>query len=368
MSCSEIKSPWSFSGRQKEEDVVYRSPVSPPTEFLPPIIYGSIPMPKADAAYPRVIRYPQAELTLLKNVALLPNHVILDAQTNSLMPQSFLRNRLNHHGGVKHLGSDSYRAKYKVERLKVLDSASILYYADTDHPAVYGHVLLEVLSGLWAVDKIVGQDFKVVTSIKPSEAYLAMFEAVGVGRDRILFLDGVVLAKNLYYPSKLVQRRQYIDPEVHPLYDRIKTNLVAKAKIFAHERIYISRSKVSGRKLINEDAVENLFMAFGFAIVHPQELSAADQVLLFSRAKCIAGSGGSAMHNTLFASPEAKVLILSSIGWLVVADALICQRKSQLGYIFGAPDKMPTDTHRTQSDWSISLEEVRAAIVDHFGL
>lgn len=368
MSASKITSPWSFREPEENAEVVYKKPLSHAEEFLPPVIYGSTPIPKADAAYPRFVRYPQAELMLLKDVAVLPNHVIIDAATNNLMPQSFMRNRLNHHGGVKHLGGDSYRAKYKVDKLKVSRSDSALYYADTDHPAVYGHVLLEVLSGLWAASKVSDSDFKVVTSIKPSEGYLAMFEAAGVSRERILFLDRVVLADNLYFPSKLVQRRQYIDPSVREVYDKIKNNLMAKATVPAYERIYISRSRVSGRKLLNESAVEKLFISFGFAIVHPQELSAADQVHLFSRAKYIAGSGGSAMHNTLFSHPESKVLILSSVGWLVVADALICHKEKQLGYVFGMPEDMPNDTHRTQNDWTISVEEVSAAIEAHFDL
>jgi capsular polysaccharide biosynthesis protein len=97
-------------------------------------------------------------------------------------------------------------------------------------------------------------------------------------------------------------------------------------------------------------------------------MAISDQVKLFSTAKMIAGSGGSAMHNTLFSDPQSKVLILSSTGWLVVADSLICQNEAQLGYVFGKPEIMPHDTHRTQNDWIINIDDAREAISGHFGI
>lgn len=65
-----------------------------------------------------------------------------------------------------------------------------------------------------------------------------------------------------------------------------------QATIDTPERVYISRSRVAGRGLVNEPAVEDLFREKGFTIVHPQELPIEDQIRIFANARFLASGRG----------------------------------------------------------------------------
>jgi hypothetical protein len=358
-----------FSDETIESTSVVKIEAAKSAKFFPPTKYGSLDFPLADTAYP-VDEMSYSELTVekLSDIVILPNHIVLNSSDSSILPYTFMRNRLHHHGGLALQKDGSYESKFDLKDKDILKVDYPLYHADTDHPDVYGHVLLEVIPNLWAQDLITDKAMKIATSIKLSPGYLAMFDALGVKPERIERIVGPTYSPTVFLPSKTIQRRRFINPLARNTFDRIKNNLSYKSRIMPYERIYISRSKVNGRKLLNEKLVEDLFYSLGFEIIHPQELSIYDQVKLFSEAKYIAGSGGSAMHNTLFSNEECKVLIISSIGWVVVADSLICQVPDQLAYVFGTPDIMPGNTHRTQKDWTVNISEVKDAIRNHFGL
>jgi capsular polysaccharide biosynthesis protein len=366
MDSTTVSSPWEYSENKKDAEIVLRLPPSKPQKIVLPRVYGADNLPLADSGFPNVMRYPEPAVSRLRNVVILPNHVLVDGDTNELLSQTFYRNRLHHHGGVKLLDDGRYRSKYDIAKMPILKFDQPIYHADTDHPEVYGHVLLEVLSALWARDTLGYRGLKVATSIKLSAGYLGMLNALGVEEKDILQVRGPVVSEEVFIPTNIIQRRRYMDPLCRDIYKRLASELARKSTLSPVDRIYISRSKVSGRKLLNELAVEDLFAQHGFSIIHPQELSIYDQAKLFSEAKFIAGSGGSAMHNTLFSNEKSKVLIVSSVGWLVVADTLICQEESQLGYVFGYPERPPVDTHRTQADWSVDLAAVRKGIKEHF--
>lgn len=333
-----------------------------------PNCYGAIPLPLADATLGDLTNYPCPNLTLSRDTIVLPRHILVDMPSKGIHPYTFMRNRRNHHGGIRYHDDGTYKIKYDATSLPKKIIEGPCYHADTDHPSVYGHVLLEVVSALWATKHIPGNDLRLLTSIKLNEGYLAFFNALDLPTQRIEHIAGPIITKELWLPSKLIQRRRYIDPKVRALYSEIAERLSENSKISAPEKVYISRSKVSGRKLINEVEVEALFRDLGFAIIHPQELSIFDQVKIFSHAKCIAGTGGSAMHNTLFSKVDSQVLIICSTGWRVVADTLICTRQGQLGYVFGKPHTSNAGSHRTQSDWSVDLREVAAGARLHFDI
>ncbi len=72
------------------------------------------------------------------------------------------------------------------------------------------------------------------------------------------------------------------------------------------------------------------------------------------------------MHSAVFSSPEARVLMISSLDWFVETDVLISQRDGQLGYVFGATsDRVDDAGDRT---WRVDPAVVEAAIIAHFGL
>jgi capsular polysaccharide biosynthesis protein len=76
--------------------------------------------------------------------------------------------------------------------------------------------------------------------------------------------------------------------------------------------VYLERRGTTARSLMNANEIAGAAIARGFVSVDPGALSMAEQVALFSRAKVIAGVGGAALANLVFASPGAQVVALVS--------------------------------------------------------
>lgn len=78
----------------------------------------------------------------------------------------------------------------------------------------------------------------------------------------------------------------------------------------AGRRLYLRRGAASYRRLVNEAAIEAIFIEQGFEVVRPETLSLDEQIALFSQAEAIAGPTGAAMTNMVFAPPGCQVMVL----------------------------------------------------------
>lgn len=76
--------------------------------------------------------------------------------------------------------------------------------------------------------------------------------------------------------------------------------------------IYIKRPKGSMRPFLGAEAVEGFFAALGFELLDTGGLSAAEQVRLFARARCIAGQSGAGLTNLVFAPPGCRVMVFQA--------------------------------------------------------
>ncbi|WP_455185419.1 glycosyltransferase 61 family protein [Azospirillum palustre] len=72
-------------------------------------------------------------------------------------------------------------------------------------------------------------------------------------------------------------------------------------------KLYLSRGNASLRRLLNDGDVVELMMAAGYEIVHPEQLSVAEQVSLFAEASHVVGVHGAAFTNIAFMSPGSKI-------------------------------------------------------------
>lgn len=82
------------------------------------------------------------------------------------------------------------------------------------------------------------------------------------------------------------------------------------------ERIYISRSKCSYRRVINEEKVIDFLSGFGFVPVLLESMTLNDQIALFACAKVIISPHGSGLTNIIFCSPGTKVIELTSPNYI----------------------------------------------------
>lgn len=362
----ELKAPpWVFSTEHDDSERIAFREAPPPTQIILPAVYRRDGLPPSDGPLPESHEPKPLELRKYSHVALIPNNVVLDARRSQLIAPTFSRRRFNYHGGLVYLrGQKAYESRYSVDLSDPTYSDHPLYYADAEDFA-YGHVLLEALTRFWGFSEI-DDDMRIATSLPPNRTLRRFMSCFGIDADRILHIDRPVVSRTSYIATIPVARRKWIHPAAWEVFDRLK-RLSTDSDIVTAEKIFLSRSRIPLRTLVNERRVEAYFKSKGFLVVHPQDLRIEDQIRLITSAKLIAGVGGSGMHNVLFAE-DAKVLILCSEGWLVNVDTLLSQVRGRLGYVFGRPLEPTERGRRTVGPWRIDLADVREAVRLHFDL
>ena len=81
-------------------------------------------------------------------------------------------------------------------------------------------------------------------------------------------------------------------------------------------QIYLSRRK-SSRALNSEYRVESFFAKLGFAVIHAQDLSLAQQIELFSTCRTLIGPHGAGLTNALFMPPGGRVIEIIDRKWAI---------------------------------------------------
>ena len=77
-------------------------------------------------------------------------------------------------------------------------------------------------------------------------------------------------------------------------------------------KIYFKRGASAERKILNEDALEDLLKAQGFEIIEPDKLSIAGQIILMQETSLVVSAHGAALTNLLFANEGCTVIELFS--------------------------------------------------------
>jgi capsular polysaccharide biosynthesis protein len=330
------------------------APATVRVPIVRPVLYGEVE-PESFKRIPDEVVVRDPSVAIADDVVLVPGHVFVDRRNGQVLPQSYdIATSGGALTGIETRPPKPFSLPQQAEQLFVVDS----------HFPGYGHFLLEAIPKLMLLDRAPA-DIGIATSVPRSATFDAMVGALGVEPSRIRHFNEPVFCRRAFLPERLVHLDQCIHPLARQAFSRIRALGETSAAEVA-DRIFISRSRFRRRRLTNETQIEALFERHGFRIVHPELLPIEAQIALFSNAKMIAGLGGSAMHNTVFTNPGAKVLIVSARQWFVRTDVLISQHDGQLAYVFGEPDGDSPDVG--DADWSVDPAAVEAAIVGHFGL
>ncbi|GGF81835.1 hypothetical protein GCM10011402_38070 [Paracoccus acridae] len=92
-------------------------------------------------------------------------------------------------GGIIRLPkTDKFQLKYPITSLDTYQLDKPIFFADTDRPGVYGHVLLEAVTRLWALRQL-GIDVAVATSVRMNRNYQQLFTHLGAHPDNTIFID-----------------------------------------------------------------------------------------------------------------------------------------------------------------------------------
>jgi capsular polysaccharide biosynthesis protein len=321
-----------------------------------PMFYGEL-VPGSINELPSAVDIPEPTVSVADDVVLVTGHLFVDRRSGTVLPQSrgvSIDSRAL--AGLATRPPHPFRPSQQAQ--------GEVFVVDCHFTDNYGHNLLEALPRLMLLDRVPA-GIQIATSIPRSRDHR---QSDRWPRDRSI--AGALLRGAAVLPARLsADRLVHLERSLHPLAREAFTRwrlLGNASKVERAERIFISRSRIRRRRLVNEAEIEAIFERRGFRIVHPEQLLIEDQIALFSTAGMIAGLGGSAMHSTVFSPPETKVLLVSSIEWFVKMDVLISQRAGQLGYVFGEPTDDAVDAgDRT---WRVDPAAVEAAIVAHFGL
>jgi capsular polysaccharide biosynthesis protein len=334
--------------------------------FQLPRLFGRTDFPVGDAALPTSNPYPDLRVDALADVVLLPRHVIIDGDYRHLLSQSFKKRRRQRHFGVDQVGDLTYRLR---RRFDVADERRLggpVFYLDCEFPDIYGHHLLEVWMQTWALDLLDRDDLTFATSIMLRPYVTQMLGQLGVPAERIVAITGPLRCQLLYVASPAVLARRYVHPVCNAVIDRMRglTPDAWPGEPLPGPRIYVSRSRIDERPMINEPEIEQLAVEAGYEIFHAQDHSLAEQLAVFGQATHVIGPGGSGMHNAIFTGGDSNVLILGSTGWFTVIDILLSQSRYHLGYVFGDPLEPPEQGHRTKAPWRLDPDLFRAALAD----
>ncbi|MDR6383861.1 glycosyltransferase family 61 protein [Paraburkholderia caribensis] len=182
------------------------------------------------------------------------------------------------------------------------------------HNKNYYHWLLDEVPRL-SLLQLSGQyqDAPILIDVSAAQWQIELLHRLGIEHSRLRAVDfseplGV---NNLIVPSRL-SKEMVAHPDAVGF---MRAQLVPNADSLTPrpgKRIFLSRGEKTARSMLNENEVINKFKRAGFLIVDTGRMTLDQQIDLFSDVEIIAGPGGAALTNALFAPRNAKVISLSS--------------------------------------------------------
>lgn len=176
-------------------------------------------------------------------------------------------------------------------------------------PTGYFHWLFEIMPNvLHALSTI--PDVKILVPPKSPKYLLDALELLLGSREykkRVLFSRRPLRALKLVMPQVEVYSGFVHPGNIKKLRAVLKARIAATGSI-AKEFVYVSRSWVPKRRLINEEELEEKLRGLDFDIVHCENMLFRDQIALFSSAKFIVAPHGAGLSNMVWADSPCEVL------------------------------------------------------------
>ena len=253
-----------------------------------------------------------------------------------------------------------------VERWGIEEATRQCFYLDCDFSGAYGHFIVDVAPRLWAYPP--GEALPGLTAFSPEHTYVeAMVRPFGMLPNHIRHFKRAIFCRDLYVASTAYTRGLIPHPEAVAVWDRIAKQYTAKHA--TPEKIFFSRRyfSVRRRSFKQEKEVEALFRSLGFHIVYPEELPFAEQIRLVRKSRLIAGTYGSALHNTIFSANKPRVFIVAPYANLNY-PIIDCSAGRNFTYYLGNYEGHPvevSDPHYRDDSWELSdwddfVQSVRA--------
>lgn len=161
-------------------------------------------------------------------------------------------------------------------------------------------------------------DPKLIIPADASDWMLDALRAMGYGSEWWVSWSGGRVTVDTFITSAvrrenrdpdLSRRLLYSPTEFQWIRDRILNNIGFEQTRPHAERIFISRENATVRRLRNENELMDLLSEWGFERYHPENMSFAEQVTLFSEAEAIISTHGSGLLNQIWADNATVIEI-----------------------------------------------------------
>ncbi|MFC4783170.1 glycosyltransferase 61 family protein [Nocardioides sp. MAHUQ-72] len=273
-----------------------------------------------DISMPSVIAYPELTTRHYSGQVALGGASLMYAG-HTVLPDSF-RWHLTDNPSNPNLRSESRRFARVPSASRPRRTLTGDYYQlESTYPHHFGHLMTEVVSRLWGWEAAKREipDLKAIFQLKTKSRRdprleRTLFTAYGISEADLVWVNEPVFVESVVAATPMWHNAppHYVHPDIVETWDRLAAGLVRDAGRGPHERIFVSRGAgAKHRECRNAVEVEEFFRARGFEIVYPELLSLPEQVVLFRDARVVAGFGGSAMFNLMFAKSVETVVLLS---------------------------------------------------------
>lgn len=181
----------------------------------------------------------------------------------------------------------------------------------------YWHWINNFLPRLFLVRDFFGNDFSKINVIvhdNISQAQLNHLAMLGVGLNQVVYASVLrdVVIDQLYVPTFFNNKfycRAVADSYKAFFSDFVKNDFASALSNNAWDRVYLSRQRSRGRRVYNQDALQDVLDSYGFETIFSEELSEVEQFLIFNSANIVVSPHGAGLANLNFSESSAKVIV-----------------------------------------------------------
>jgi len=157
----------------------------------------------------------------------------------------------------------------------------------------------------------------------------------------------------------------FLDEVTVGLFDEIRTR-VASATGNRCDLLFVSRrnlgsTKAGYRAMENESELELCLEQLGFKTIHPQTMSADEQVAAFASASLVVGQSGGAMFNVAFCRPGTIVIDIESEPHWIHAHMSYFSSLN-LRYVIFEAKPLPRDERGIHRSFRVNVPALKAVI------
>lgn len=140
--------------------------------------------------------------------------------------------------------------------------------------------------------------------------YRQVLALMGIRTERVEEIKKPTVFGRVLIPELAVFPGEFYSEELREIYDRIVKCVEEQYEYPFYDRIYLTRTRMNGKKELGEEILEKVFADNGYKVIAPETLSVAEQVWLFGHCKVFASIEGTTSHNIVFAKPGTAHIVL----------------------------------------------------------